>query len=563
MLLTRAGFDIFFRHCTRLEHLSLGCLHRDFRLPNSIYQLVRLRSLHQTTIWDYQDLQNLTQLASLTCLSVPREVFSSSRAPTPHPFSFAHLSSLKSLDLGYGCPRFDVMFPSDSPCTLLERLALNQCNDLANLPDDISDRLPSLRELSISDCFMKHPEQVVSLSRLRSLILSSCSFTGLPDSFGEMPVLKTLVLDKLSLSFPASCSLLQSLETLVVTECTHSDELRGPLSFPTSLKTLCLAGSPFLVLPDDIGELLNLETLFLKMYHDCHQLPSSFTLLPSLTRLELQQCELAEVPEAMGSLRRLRELYILSCWRIQKLPESVSALGSLEILVVDKCSGFFSLPKNLMNLTRLKQLELTGSLFLLEELHLVLACEEEFPFPLADLPHLRILTVVSTGFFKLPDFSRSTLQELRRLEISLPELMEIPATIAALQKLTCLGITAPKLPSLPDSIGALSRLCELTLSKCRALTHLPASLTQLSHLRKLQLSKTSITSLPPNFARLSQLQVLDLRKCMQLEALPDDLGELKLLDSLNTDGCDKLHDDQGSPAWGGTTLPAVYSSSSG
>ncbi|CAI5962620.1 unnamed protein product [Closterium sp. NIES-65] len=408
--LTRAGFDFFFRQCTRLEHLSLGCLHSDFGLPGSIYQLVRLRSLAladlsaltapqvkafsslaalsiNTLIWDYQDLQNLTQLASLTCLSVPREVFLSSRATPPHPFSFAHLSSLRSLDLGYGCPQFDVMFPSDSPCSLLERLSLNQCDDLANLPDDISNRLPSLRELSISDCFMKHPKQVTSLSCLRSLILSGCSFVGLPDSLGEMPALKTLVLDKLSLNFPASCSRLQSLETLVVSECTSCDELRGPLKFPTSLKTLCLAGSPFLVLPDNIGELINLETLFLNMYRTRHQLPSSFVQLASLTRLELQQCELAELPEAMGELRRLRELYLFSCWRIQKLPES------------------------------------------------------------------------------------------------------------------------------------------------------------LSHLCKLQLSKSRIQSLPSNFVRLTRMQDLDLRDCKQLEALPDDLGELKLLGSLNTDGCDKLHGD--------------------
>ncbi|CAI5496036.1 unnamed protein product [Closterium sp. Naga37s-1] len=369
----------------------------------------------------------------------------------------------------------------------------------------------------------------------------------------------------------------------------------------TALKTLCLADSPLLILPADIGGLTNLHTLYLKSYRARHLLPPSFTQLASLTRLELHECELAELPDAIGKLRRLQELYLLSCSRIQKLPESVAALLNLEVLVVDKCSSLFSVPTSLMHLATLKQLELTGcallrkapkflpgsletlrlgsypevthlpgtyalsslttfslsivifpsalsrSLSSLEHLRLVLACEGELPFPLADLPRLRTLALMSTGVVKLPDFSTSTLQELRHLELCLAELTEIPSTIAALHKLTYLEINAPKLPSLPDSIGALSRLCKLVLSNCLALAHLPASLTQLACLRELSVHKAAITSLPPNFARLSRLQALDLEGCKQLEALPDDVGKLELLDRVVFTGCDKLLDNQGKP----------------
>ncbi|CAI5928338.1 unnamed protein product [Closterium sp. NIES-64] len=510
--LTPAGFDVFFRRCTRLEHLSLACLHCEFRLPSSLFKLVHLRSL---TVAD-----------------------------------------------------------------------LPVCDDFHTVPDDTCHRMPCLHELSIdaSGTFFDVPEQATALTRLRTLKLENCTVLGLPDSFGQMPTLTTLVLHNLNTHFPGSCSRLQSLETLIVTDCAYLRELPDPLSALTALKTLCLADSPLLILPDDIGGLTNLHTLYLKSYRARHLLPPSFTRLASLTRLELHKCELAELPEAMGELTRLRELYVLSCSWIQRLPESVSALLNLEVLVVDKCSSLFSVPTSLMHLSTLKQLELSGcallrkapeflpgsletlrlgtypevthlpgiyalsslksvslsmvifpsalsrSLSSLEHLRLVLACEGELPFPLADLPRLRTLALVSTGVVKLPDFSTSTLQELRQLEICLPELTEIPSTIAALQKLTNLEINAPKLRALLNSIGALSRLCKLIMSNCLALTHLPASLTQLACLRELTVHKAAITSLPPNFARLSRLQALDLEGCKQLEALPGDMGKLELLD---------------------------------
>ncbi|CAI5988274.1 unnamed protein product [Closterium sp. NIES-65] len=568
--LTPAGFDVFFRRCTRLEHLSLACLHCEFRLPSSLFKLVHLRSLTVadlpvvttpkvknlsalTLLWidsvgDYQTLEHLAHLPRLTHLSVPED-----------------------------------------------------CDDFHTVPDDTCHRMPCLHELSIdaSGTFFDVPEQATALTRLRTLKLENCTVLGLPDSFGQMPTLTTLVLHNLNTHFPGSCSRLQSLETLIVTDCAYLRELPDPLSALTALKTLCLADSPLLILPDDIGGLTNLHTLYLKSYRARHLLPPSFTRLASLTRLELHKCELAELPEAMGELTRLRELYVLSCSWIQRLPESVSALLNLEVLVVDKCSSLFSVPTSLMHLSTLKQLELSGcallrkapeflpgsletlrlgtypevthlpgiyalsslksvslsmvifpsalsrSLSSLEHLRLVLACEGELPFPLADLPRLRTLALVSTGVVKLPDFSTSTLQELRQLEICLPELTEIPSTIAALQKLTNLEINAPKLRALLNSIGALSRLCKLIMSNCLALTHLPASLTQLACLRELTVHKAAITSLPPNFARLSRLQALDLEGCKQLEALPGDMGKLELLDRVAFTGCDKLHDNEG------------------
>ncbi|CAI7828416.1 unnamed protein product [Closterium sp. NIES-54] len=369
--------------------------------------------------------------------------------------------------------------------------------------------------LSINTCgaFFDVPEQATALTCLLTFKLTNCSFLGLPDSFDQMPALSTLVLHKLNTHFPGSCCRLKSLETLVVTDCAYLGELPDPLSALTALKTPCLADSPLLILPDGIGGLTDLHTLYLKSYRARNLLLPSFTKLASLTRLELHECELVELPDAIGGMRRLRELYqpVLRSHE-PHASDDAEAAGADQLLgsypEVTHLPGTYALPN--LNTVSLSIVifpsALSRSLSSLEHLCLVLACEGELPFPLANLPCLRTLALVSTGVVKLPDFSTSMLQELRQLELCLPELTEIPSTIVALHKLTHLEINAPKLPALPDSIGALSRLCKLILSNCLVLTHLPGSLTQLAHLRELSMHKAAIKSLPPNFACLGRLQ---------------------------------------------------------
>ncbi|CAI5492491.1 unnamed protein product [Closterium sp. Naga37s-1] len=313
-----------------------------------------------TAVWDYDDLEPLAHLPRLTSLSVLHEVSLFPGTFRSRRFSFVRLSSLKLLDLGSSpSPPFDEMFPSETPCSLLERVSLYQCDELQNLPHNIIERLPCLHDLSISACdtLLEQPKAVTLLTGLRSLKLARCPFVGLQDYLGEMNALTTLMLHKLNIYFPASCSQLKALHTLAVIDCEYLDDLPDPLSALTVLSTLCLAGSPFLVLPNDIRGLTNLQTVFVKTYRAREILPSSFTQLASLAHLELHECELVDLPEAVGELRRLRELYVLSCPRIQKLPDSVAALLNLEVLVVDQCGSLFSVPKNLIDLTRLKQLD--------------------------------------------------------------------------------------------------------------------------------------------------------------------------------------------------------------
>ncbi|GJP39940.1 hypothetical protein CLOM_g14082 [Closterium sp. NIES-68] len=626
--ITEAGLDQFFRQCTQLEQLQLFCLHEKSQLPASFFRQKRLHTLAlhfggpllapalenlssltvleiASAAVEYQDPTSLTKLFQLTSLSISNAYCRSDDSPHER-FSIAQLPFLKKLTCFSSSPAFDLLFPSGSPCTSLERLLITDCRELERFPQDIADLLPSLRELSLDWCptIAELPEAFLSLSRLDCLKITSCeNLSSLPRNFGRLPALKSLVLEDLFLSdLPDSLCHLSSLETLFLIGCREIRQLPPGFCYLTALKTLCLVELLQIVLPASIGALCNLHTFCLKGSQEQQQLPSSFPRLSSLTRLEINTCSLVKLPEEMGELSNLRELHINAC-PIEELPESLTVMAGLEILMVNGCKRLRAVPSRMDVFGRLRVLEFVGcellgelpellprsleifdlgnfsrvtplpnitllpklrklklrnvevvwgitvskNLSSLENLQLALAGDfNELPLPLAPLSQLRTLTIRSALKVEaLPSFG-SMLMQLRKLCIhDVGELKELPASIVELPRLTFLGVHAPKLASLPAELGALSRLRELDLSECSSLQYLPASLTQLARLCSLNVKNSLIRSLPAGFVRLTRLSSLDLQGCAHLEALPEDLTELKLLWCLNVTGCEKVFDDEG------------------
>ncbi|CAI5482569.1 unnamed protein product [Closterium sp. Yama58-4] len=396
--------------------------------------------------------------------------------------------------------------------------------------------------------------------------------SSLPENFGNLPALKTLVLHELPLlRLPASFTRLTSLEAFFLV-CEGMGELHG-------------------------GGLASLQTLCLTQFSQ-DKLPSTFTQLASLTRLQLDECDFVELPTGMAEMTNLQELCIRECQALKELSEFLTALVSLRVPRIEGCDELSSVPKRLDNLTRLKQLELRRCELLtevpqslplslralsyngnqqlvswpgvstltdlkklrlgtvsatcleaissrlngLEHLELALGDEDDAKESLSALTRLsRLRTLTLHGarsIKKLVGFDGSALQELRQLNIHTgrDEFTELPAAITALHHLTSIRIEAHNLSSIPDAIGALSRLHKLNLSDCFSLTLLPASLTQLSCLHELNLSCTSIQLLPAGFTQLSRLKNLKLGNCRQLQALPDDIRDLPMLDFLDTMG---------------------------
>ncbi|GJP49790.1 hypothetical protein CLOM_g8960 [Closterium sp. NIES-68] len=598
--ITDAGLERFFLRSTQLEQLSLFCLHEDAELPASFFALAHLHTLALTNASPLGDsrIANLTSLTSLHVVSkyMPsQQVAGLARLPNLALFSIsdetyvgrghessaelgvAQLPLLKSL-------RFDRMLPAASACTSLEQLDIVKTY-LSQIPDDFGERLPCLRELTFRQYVSSHSLRdhvtslpLASLPLLESLTLSECNhlFT-LPEDLGCLLALKTLVLHKLPLEgLPDSLCQLAALETFLLIECaSHPNDLQLPAAFCslTALETLGIVKMPRVTLPENIGELPRLRTVFLNGLYQQRRLPPSFTQLPSLTRLELGMCMLRELPEDMGALTSLQELHIHSCPLLQKLPESLTNLSSLETLMVDDCVKLSSVPRKLDSLGKLKWLELTGCMdqtepptflppsleilslgnsyhvadlldvSLLPKLrklclklvgaeermavtssfpqlkHLELHLQddaEELPFPLALLPRLHSLVIWSAAKLqRLPGDMGWALQQLRKLQVH------------------CAG----ELRELPESIGALSRLRQLYLFDCPALQHLPGSLTQLACLRELQVERTALRCLPPAFAQLGRLRSLRLDGSLQLQVLPEDLADLKMLQFLSLRDC--------------------------
>ncbi|GJP42458.1 hypothetical protein CLOM_g2019 [Closterium sp. NIES-68] len=400
---TAAGLDRFFRQCSQLERLSLHCL-TFVDLPASFFQLLHLRALDLTddSALEYPDFANFSSLANLslvtsarngcsltklvefsgltslsfrneTRLSLGEERYHFQRSPDPDaaPFSFALLSSLKSLRFDTthsSSPPFGLMFPSGSLCRNLERPLLTQYDGLERLPHEIGELLPCLPELSIASCekFSELPEQLTSLICLQSLKISSCNVLSLPENFGELPVLKTLVLHKLPIvGLPDSFRQLTSLETFFIIECAEMEKLPAGFASLTSLKSLCLETEE-LQLPDDFRGLASLQTLFRSKKFSQQLLPYSFTRLSSLTRLELNVCMISEPPEGMTAMGSLQQLYIHHCLHITEIPGSITVLPRPEILRIKGCSSLLSVPRSLVSLGRLKELEISKCELLLQ-----------------------------------------------------------------------------------------------------------------------------------------------------------------------------------------------------
>ncbi|CAI5935807.1 unnamed protein product [Closterium sp. NIES-64] len=369
-------------------------------------------------------------------------------------------------------------------------------------------------------------------AQLEHLSLYSSRVSTLPESFGDLPALKALVLRQLPLlRLPASFTRLASLESLLLVGCKELLELPAGFCCLTALQTLSLACSPTLHLPEDLGALTNLRTFDLQDNRQ-EQLPSSFTQLVSLTRLELD------------GLNKLTQLRVRGCCELNEapraLPLSLQALSFsnneevASMLDISALTGLRELCLAFVYATRLEAI--SAHLPNMEHLELVLEEEAEKSLSLlARLPHLRTLMLTEVGSVSnLVEPGGSALQELQQLNIYTrsERFTELPDAITTLHHLTSLQIHAPKLSSLPYAFGALLRLRKLDLSFCSSLAHFPDSLTQLSCLHELNLCDASIRLLPAGFANLSRLKKLDLDQCEQLEALPGDLSQTAAMQAI-------------------------------
>lgn len=178
------------------------------------------------------------------------------------------------------------------------------------------------------------------------------------------------------------------------------------------------------------------------------RLPADLFATDDIWRLDMISCGVEVLPDDIGNLTQLRTLYANWC-RLTGLPETLGRLTALEDLWLNN-NELTRLPDSFALLLRLKKLSLDANRL------------GRFPEAVLRLTRLEELRLTDNGIAVLPD-AIGGLTELRSLSLGRNHLTTLPRGIAGLKKLTYLGLQGNPLRSLPDELWRLPSLVTLNL----------------------------------------------------------------------------------------------------
>ncbi|KAL9328441.1 hypothetical protein ACSQ67_003444 [Phaseolus vulgaris] len=200
------------RHLTCLESLRIWYCQELVTLPSNMSQLTALRSVE---IIGCSTLPN-----GLQC--VPSELIIENCYSLEYfpEYMLEGLTSLRSLRIAL-CENLKSLSEGVRHLTCLESLRISYCPELVTLPSNMS-QLSALRSIRIVGCFTL-PNGLQRVPSLRTLDISSCKSTSLPDWLGDMTSLHKLEIrecEKLR-SLPSSIQRLTNLSSLTISECSY------------------------------------------------------------------------------------------------------------------------------------------------------------------------------------------------------------------------------------------------------------------------------------------------------------------------------------------------------
>ncbi|XP_020537382.1 disease resistance protein RUN1 isoform X2 [Jatropha curcas] len=319
------------------------------------------------------------------------------------------LVNLKRIDLSYS--KYLTTIPDLSKAQNLERLELGTCRNLVQVSPSVQ-YLNKLICLDLSNCKRLHCLwDVINLKSLKVLVLTSCS------------------------------------------NLTKSPELSGDIRF------LGLSDTAIEELPQSIGSLCSLASLYLRNCTRLKKLPSSITSLTSLTEFYLSGClNISKFPEIPENVQCLD----LSGTAIEEVPSSICSLSRLLALDLSNCKKLRTFSSSICKLECLRRLHLSGCSELenfhnLKSLPCLLLLDlsncylSEFPRNLSDLSSLEDLDLSKNNFEKVPT-SIKHLSKLKLLNVShcqkLKYFLEIPPHLNVLKACNCTSLeTVPCMKS--------------------------------------------------------------------------------------------------------------------
>ncbi|XP_058185531.1 disease resistance protein RPV1-like isoform X2 [Rhododendron vialii] len=330
------------------------------------------------------------------------------------------MEKLVALDLSYS--RLKKVWNGNMVLGKLKFLYLSHCHYLTRTPN--FSGLSSLEELLLNDCksLVEVDESIRCLNKLFVLGMKNCTkLRKLPSSIWMLKSLKHLDL--------SGCSNLGNLAVdSIGLSCT-------PIQASSCLKELNLDGCHLLYLPEEIGNLISLQTLDLAK-NTLSILPDGICNLICLKRLHLEENNVSNLPSGIGRLTSLESLY-LSRNSLCTLPDTIGKLSCLKYLLVGN-NKLSHLPSEIGDLESLERLVLEGN----------------------------------NGFRALPE-SICKLVRLRYLDLNDCNLSHLPSEIDRLISLKYLFLGHDTWLTLPDSIWHLPRLKFISLKNCAKLRSLP------------------------------------------------------------------------------------------
>ncbi|XP_031255310.1 receptor-like protein kinase HSL1 [Pistacia vera] len=465
-------------------------------------------------------------------------------------------------------------------------------------------RLQYLTSLSLHDNFINStlPDQVSTCQSLTVLNLSSNWIVGkFPDTLSQLKNLKHLDLSANNFSggIPPSFGHFASLETLYLMANLLDGTISGALGNISTLKELLLAFNPFSPgpIPSELGNLTNLEYLWLSDCNRVGPIPESLTRLPKLNTLDLSLNRLTgPIPSSITELRSIEqiELYNNSLsgelpvkWRntttLLRLDASTNELTGtippelcelqLESLNLFENRLEGTLPEIISGSINLKELKLfnnklsghlpsqLGTNSALQVLDVSYnQFSGEIPEGLCSNGSLEDLVLIYNSFSGQIPESLGKCQSLRRVRlkhnllsgtvpekfwglphVSLFELVDnsftgqISKLVSGAYNLSVLLVSKNQFSGpIPDEVGSLDKLVEFSASDNKFTGRIPGSLVHLGQLGRLDLSGNELSGgIPEKIQGWRNLYDLNLADNKLSGEIPAEIGSLPVLNYLD------------------------------
>lgn len=219
------------------------------------------------------------------------------------------------------------------------------------------------------------------------------------------------------------------------------------------------------------------------------EFPAEIRLQPDVTHLNLSGNRISAIPEWIGELKNLEVLYMNDNALTDISP--LTAVSTLVVLELNK-NKITRLPEGIINWKKLRRLKVSDNML------------QFIPETIGGLEELERLSLGNNLLLVLPD-SIAMLDKLEMMLVSDNRLQHLPLSIGALKTLKYLGASFNQLESLPDVFKESQALQKLYVYKNRIKT-LPPSLLQLKSLLELNIGCNAIdrlANLPEQIQRLS------------------------------------------------------------